>query len=201
MAQVTLAGVTGSKADVPGKLTARLQRALDGSESLRITRGIPGAAVLEGYLIAFSAKWTLLASLADDFMIDGHIAMRTRHIDRVQRHPKHELATRLLSQRGQWPPSTLNPMPPLDDTGPLLQGLAAQAPILSLFVETDDPEVCFIGVPVDWTERALWLDEISTKATWDDTMSQWRYRDITRVDVGGRYEAALFEAAGQPPTR
>ncbi|MGO4604597.1 hypothetical protein [Terrabacter sp. 2YAF2] len=193
--------MTGSKGDISDKLTARLQRALDRSEAVRITRGIPVADVLEGYLIASSAKWTLLASLADDFTIDGHIAMRTRHIHRVQRHPKHEVATRLLTQRGQWPPSTLNPMPPLNGTGPLLQGLAAQVPTLSVFVETDDPEVCFIGVPVDWTDRAMWLDEISPKATWDDTMSKWRYRDITRVDVGGRYEAALFEATGPPPTR
>lgn len=196
-----LAGVTGSKSDISGKLTARLQRALDGPEPVRVTRGILGADVLEGYLIASSAKWTLLASLADDFTIDGHIAVRTRHIHRVQRRPKHDLATRLLTRHGQWPPSALNPMPPLEDTGALLQGLAAQAPTLTVFVETDDPTVCFIGAPADWTAGAMWLDEISPHATWDDTISKWRYRDNTRVDIGCRYEAALFEAAGPPPTR
>lgn len=193
--------MTRSKSGVPEKLTARLQRALDGPEAVRVTRAILGADVLEGYLIASSAKWTVLARLADDFTIDGHVAVRTRHISRVQRHPKHELASKLLTGRGQWPPSTLETMPPLDVTGSLLQGLAAHGPTLSVFVESDDPEVCFIGVPVDWTERALWLDEISPQATWEDTLSQWRYRDITRVDVGGRYEAALLEAAGPPPTR
>jgi hypothetical protein len=93
------------------------------------------------------------------------------------------------------------PVPPLDETPALLQGLAAPASTLTVFVETDDPTLCFIGKPVDWTDRAMWIEEISPNATWDDTMSKWRYRDITRIDVGCRYEAALFEVAGPPPAR
>ncbi|WP_344254698.1 hypothetical protein [Terrabacter carboxydivorans] len=193
--------MTGSRSDTSDRLTARLQRALGASEAVRITRSIPGADVLEGFVIASGAKWTLLASLADDFTIDGHIAIRTRQVERVQRHPQRDGATRLLTQRGHWPPPTLNPMSPLDDTRVLIHGLAAQSPTVSLFVETDDPDVCFIGVPVERTDRSAVLDEISPEATWEDTVSRWRYRDITRVDVGCRYEAAPVEAAGPPPTR
>lgn len=193
--------MTGSTGDVPDTLTTRLQRAVEASEAVRVTRGIAGADVLDGYVVGFGTKWTLLACLADDFTIDGHTAVRTRHIDRVQPYRQHEVATRRLTQRGHWPPSTVDPMPSLDDTASMLQGLAAHGPTLSVFVETHDPDVCFIGVPVEQTGRSLWLDEISATATWDDTTSRWRYRDITRVDVGGRYEAALVEAAGPPPRR
>lgn len=193
--------VTKSKKDGHAQLLARLQRALDGAEPVRLTRGIRGADVLEGYLLATGPKWTLLATLADDYALDGYIAIRTRDIDRVQRHRRGDLATRLLKGRGQWPPLAPDPLPPLDGTGALLESLAAHAPTMTVHVENDDPEVCFIGAPMEWTERAVWIQEVSPTAEWDDTLSKWRFRDVTRVDVGGRYEAALFEVAGPPPPR
>lgn len=78
----------------------------------------------------------------------------------------------------------------------MLRALAGRSPVLSVFIERDDPDVCFIGVPVKWGRRSVWLSEINAGAEWDDTVSKWRYRDITRVDVGGRYEANLIEVAG-----
>ncbi|MFZ1175101.1 MAG: hypothetical protein WAO15_02245 [Mycobacterium sp.] len=180
-------------------LRARLQRAQHGQEPVRLTRGIAGADVLEGYVLAIGPKWTLLANLADDGTLDGYVAIRTRDIARVQRHLKGDFPTRLLTARGQWPPRLPEPIPPLDATAALLQTLAAAAPTVTVHVENDDPEVCFIGAPVGWTAGALWMQEISPSATWDDTLSTWRYRDVTRVDVGARYEAALYEVAGPPP--
>jgi hypothetical protein len=81
----------------------------------------------------------------------------------------------------------------------MLQCLASQAPTVTVHVENDEPGVCFIGVPMEWTDGALWMQEISPRATWDDTLSKWRFRHITRVDVGASYEAALYEVAGPPP--
>lgn len=197
----TLWRVTKTKRSNRAHLQGRLQRAVDAIEPVRLTRGIPGADVLEAYVLATGPKWTLLANLADNFALDGYIAIRTRDIDRVQRHLKGDFPTRLLRGRGHWPPPPPDPMPSLERTADMLRSLASHVPTVTVHVEHDDPEVCFIGAPVEWTDRALWMQEISPKATWDDTLSKWRFRDVTRVDVGASYEAALYEVAGPPPQR
>jgi hypothetical protein len=43
------------------------------------------------------------------------------------------------------------------------------------------------------------LLEINPDATWDDTPSEYRLSEITRVNFGGDYEDALYLVGGSPP--
>ncbi|RNI23933.1 hypothetical protein EFY87_06620 [Flexivirga caeni] len=143
-------------------------------------------------------KWTLLASIAEDLALDGYVALRTRDIARVGAPVGGDVSTRVLAARQQWPPSAPKSVP-LDRTGALLRRFADVAPLLSLYTETDDPDECFVGKPVRWADTEVCLREISPAARWEDTVSVWRYREITRVEVGDGYAAALAEVGGEPP--
>lgn len=169
-------------------------------DALRVVRSIDGADVLEGFVLGLGKKWVLLARLGDA-SLDGFVAVRLDDLARVQPIRSGSFYPRLLMLRGQWPPESgvaLN----LDSTDTIVRTAAAAAaalPLLTLYIERDDPDVCFIGVPVQIADKSVWLQEVNHQAVWDDTLSRWRYAEVTRLGFRGRYESALLEVAGPPP--
>lgn len=107
--------------------------------------------------------------------------------------------TRLLKGRGQWPLAGLQTVPNLHRTESMLHDLSALFPAFSIYEEDRDPRNCTVGAPVDWTTGAVWITEVTPTACWDDSLTKSRFRDISRVDVGDRYERNLLEVAGPPP--
>jgi hypothetical protein len=91
-------------------------------------------------------------------------------------------------------------LPDLDlnsDRG-LITSAAKASPLITIHVEYERPDVCFIGVPVRITSKSIDLHEVTPRATWRDDRRRWKYSDISRVEVGGGYEAALHAVAGPP---
>jgi hypothetical protein len=77
----------------------------------------------------------------------------------------------------------------------LLRSASFAFPLVTIHRESADPDVCHIGRVVSVTDKALTLHEVTPGATWDDGMSVYKLREITRVDVGGGYEEALARVA------
>lgn len=70
----------------------------------------------------------------------------------------------------------------------------APFPLVTLHTEVADPDVCYIGRPVQLTSRVV---TIGPDATWDD--DEWltlAWADVTRIDFGGDYAQALALVAG-----
>lgn len=69
----------------------------------------------------------------------------------------------------------------LDSTQELITSTAAGLSLLTIHIERDDRGVCFIGVPAEISAGSLWLQALNHQAEWDDTLSRWKYREITRL--------------------
>jgi hypothetical protein len=80
----------------------------------------------------------------------------------------------------------------------LIADAAELAPLVTLHIEKEDPNVCFIGRPVRFGRRSVRLLEISPEADWADRPTKWRFDDLTRIEFGGRYEEALMLIGGLP---
>ena len=129
---------------------------------------------------------------------NGYLALRLSDVSRVKRcGGPDDFVGRALAARGEWPPAPVDV--DLDSVAGLIKTAADVAPLVTLLVEEDDPNVCFIGRPVRFTDRSVRLLEITPKAKWAQRPTKWAFKDVTRVDFGGRYEDALAVVGGPPP--
>ncbi len=179
-------------------LVARLTRAKDRQERVRITRDTPGAYGVAGYVLDIGAKWFLVADV-DVAGSDGFVALRLRDVERVWRAENDELHRRAQELRGTWPPAGPASAIDLDTTRSLIRDAGAAARLIAVHTEYEDPEALYVGVPeVDESKRFL-LVEVSENGRWEDQVGRWSLGVVSRVDFGGRYEELLADLAGPRP--
>ncbi|WP_426572669.1 hypothetical protein [Aquihabitans sp. McL0605] len=165
-------------------------------ELVLLRRNIWKADILEGFVVDLDDGWTVI-NVVYDVGLNGWSVVRLSTLREVERQPPTSFLSRALVRFGEQPE-------PLDadlsSCEAVIRSLAVSFPLLTIFTEADDPRVCAVGRPVRLTKSAVHLLDISAEGTWDETKPRrFRYDDITRIDVGGRYETALHELGGYPP--
>lgn len=175
-----------------------LRRAMATRAPVRLTRHIPGADVIQGYVVGIGRKWVLLANL-DSLRIDGYIAVRLTDIARLQPRRTRVLTKKVVRARNTWPPAAPTTAVDLDTTRRLIATAHEHATLVVLHPEREDPDVAFVGVPSKYGPRSLWLTEITPKAKWNGSISEWKFAEITRVEFSGSYEKDLLLVGGPPP--
>jgi hypothetical protein len=178
------------------KVNTQLARAAEKLELVRLRRGIPGADEIEGYVLDIGAEWVLLSRFDPGVFLNGSEVVRRSDIVGAGKRPSRQFGRRALELHGEWPPTLPGWEVPLDDVGSLLFAVAERRPLLTIYVEADDPDACFIGAPVKVGRRKLSLVEVSPRAVWDAKPTKWPLEDITRIDFGSRYEQALYDVGG-----
>lgn len=181
-------------------MRSRLERARVAQRGIRLVRSIPGVDVIEAYVLDVGSKWVLLAAV-DVARVDGYVALRVRDIEGIQPLKPDAFYRKASELAGVWPPAL--PAAPIDlsTTRSLIETAHLHATLVNLQIEREDPDVAFIGVPTRWSQKKVWLNEVSNRAIWDDTISKWPFADITRVEFSSTYENDLLLVAGPPPDR
>jgi hypothetical protein len=176
-----------------------LRRALEEKSHVVIKRGIKKADQIRGYVLAIDQAWMLLAKTRDGGYTDGFSVLRIADITKVQ--PDKSFGAQFLRQMDQWPPA--GPSGPIDLSGPqtIITGAAAVQTLVTLYTEVKWPDECYIGAPVDWEKKRVWLLEVDGQARWERDMSAYHLKKITRIEFGGDYEKALLAVAGPLPPR
>ncbi len=177
----------------PAKMKEKLERFTAGRQLVQITRRLKGADRLEGFLVDQGERWILLHLVTPHgFSLDGYVALRSVDIKSCKRWGAEHgsFPSRCLEYFGEIPvvPTGLD----LARTHRLIGSAATRWPLLTLFVEIEDPDVCFVGQPVSVSSRHLHLLPISPEAEWQEEPIRYDLRDITRIQFGGRYEEALY---------
>jgi hypothetical protein len=86
----------------------------------------------------------------------------------------------------------------LDSVSEILRTANKAFPLVTIHREKINPDVCHIGRITRIDESAVLLLEIDPDAVWDTEPTEYRLKEITRVDFGGGYEEALFLVGGAP---
>ena len=164
-------------------------------EFVRIQRRIPGADDVVGHVVLVGATWVLIGVL-NEGCPNGWVAVQADDIASAESEPGGRFVRRGLEHQRCWPADA--PRAPLvlsEGARSLIVSAASYFPLVTLYVEREDPFHCFIGRPVTWTENYLSWQEMDLAATWSDEPCEWDLSTITRVDFGGQYETALARVA------
>ena len=181
------------------KIRGQLERAAQDQHLVRVSRAIKGSDDMDGSVIALSDAWVLLAVLAPRIDLDGYAALRIHDIAKVTRRGGEDsFVVRALQARGEWPPQIVDIN--LEGLPAIIASAAEIAALVTLHLEATDPDVCYIGRPVKLTNKQVHLLDITPSARWRDQPRKWPLTDVTRVEIGGRYEQALALVGGPPPT-
>lgn len=181
------------------KIRGRLERASQDQQLVRVSRAIRGSDDIDGFVIAHSRAWVLLAVVDSRIDLDGYAALRIQDIAKVTRRGGEDsFVVKALLARRQWPPRVVDIN--LEGLPALIASAAEMAPLVTLHLEAMDPDVCYIGRPVKLTHKRVHLLDITPSAQWRDRPRKWHLADVTRVEIGGRYEQALALVGGPPPT-
>jgi hypothetical protein len=165
-------------------------------------KGFAKAGRLIGFVVAAGKEWLLLHEVDPDlWMLDGHVAVRLRHVTQLIPclYKGSDYPTRVLRHFGEDRPHAL-PEIDLSSVRTLVKTAAATAPLIGIECEKSAPKCAFFGVPLKMKKGVLTLRDINVDGRWDPTPSKHRLSDITRVQVGTRYEQALAAIGGPTPT-
>lgn len=172
-----------------------LQAALDAGQPVLARRNLWKADHLEGFVVNVDRGWAVL-HLVVDVGLNGWSAVRLDTIRDVVRQPADAFITRALAWAGERPePAGLD----TSSISELLRSASTEFPLITLYTEAADPNVCAIGRPTHLGGSKVTFLDVSSEAVWADEPRKFRLDDLTRVDVGGRYEHVLHHLAGYPP--
>lgn len=175
-----------------------LESAAGAQAIVRLSRSIRRSDTMEGFVVGLGQRWVLLAVLDPNMYLNGYAALRLKDVSKVKRRGgPNTFVGRVLTRRGHWPPVAVDVN--LDSVGDLIASAAELGPLVTLHIEKEAPDVCFIGRPVRLTHRSVRLLEINPEAQWADQPTKWRFADLTRVEFGGKYEEALVLIGGHRP--
>lgn len=172
-----------------------LRAALEAGEPVVARRSLWKADHLEGFVVKVDREWAVLHVVVD-VDLNGWAAVRLDSVRDVVRQPADAFITRALDWAGERPVD-----PGLDTSSiqELLRSASTEFPLITIYTEAADPTVCAIGRPTHLGASKLRFLDVSSEAVWADEPRKLRLDDITRIDVGGRFEHVLHHLAGYPP--
>ncbi len=149
----------------------------------------------DGYIAAVGTDFFALELVSDSIRFDGFNCLRYADVTTFENPaPYANFQTKALGMRGLHRQESL----PVDLSGlsPLLRTAGAAFPLLTIHIESSDPDVCFIGKVASVSDERLDLIQVTPDAECEVGATQFALSEITRVDFGGDYEDALLLVAG-----
>jgi hypothetical protein len=150
----------------------------------------------EGWVVGVGAAFVALLLIRDDQCYDGVACFRLQDVQRLRPAPHPQFVRTVLRLRGQRRPRLRLR---LDDAGSALRSIARAFPLVTIHRERLHPDECNIGKLAEVDAGTFGLQEINPGAKWERRVTTYRLRDVTRIEGGGGYEAALWLVGGEAP--
>lgn len=152
---------------------------------------------IRGYVLDVGPRFFLLAVVSDRIWFDGFEVFRISDVRRLEPDPYDGFVQSALGARGE----TLRRSPGVSVASieKILETANRAFSLVTIHRELVDPDCCWIGEVVRVRRGIVSLREICPDATWDDHPTDYRLREITRVNFGGDYEEALHLVGGPAP--
>ncbi len=166
---------------------------------VQLTRGAFEEESDLAYVCALGSELALLLRVSNEIYLNGFSVVRIADVTELEApHDHADFVEEALRRRGEAVAEA--PAVSLLGMAAAIRTAGRLFPLLTLFREETNAEVCHIGRVVEVSDDRIHLLEIDPDAEWDDETTAYRVAEITRVDFGGRYEEALGLVGGEPPT-
>ena len=142
-------------------------------------------------------EWLILA-VQWEGGFDGHALIRVADVGHVETFASSTFITRALENEGNSPLPRLDGVD-LSSTRAALRSLTEAGYLLSIHNERDHPDETLIGIPRNFGKKKFRLQHVDTEGTWEGEDATFRYRSVSRVDIGNSYGRRLLGVAGHPP--
>lgn len=164
--------------------------ALTQGAQVRVTREGLEDGWADGFLMGTGPDFFAIQLLDHGIRLDGFSCMRYADVTSIDAPPPYSaFHDRVLAMRGQVPARSFSV--DLSSVSALIRTAGAAYPIVTIHLESQDPDCCYIGKVMSVDEEAVAIRSIDPGGTWEDGADAYSLSEITRVDFGGAYEEAL----------
>ncbi|MCS4275982.1 hypothetical protein M2390_001154 [Mycetocola sp. BIGb0189] len=178
------------------KIARRLSRSLTECIPVEIVDRFSDGETRTGLVLALGEDWILLQSIRDAGFYDGYAILRRKDIRRVR---LRDTFVPYLREHREWPP----PLPAgeinLASAATILADVARIASVFVFAEEWRRPGAVWLGTPVEWDARAMWIVMINPDCTWEDGAREALFTNLTRVEFDDDYSRAVHAVAGPMP--
>jgi hypothetical protein len=152
-----------------------------------------------GFVVGVEASFALIHYCNLNIVcLDGYSTVPLTEMRKVQMVDEEAFLSRALQVKG------MQPLPQPDilllDFPGMLSSANAHFPLITVHIDHQEPDTCYVGRVETMTSKTLTLRQINIHAQWSRSRS-FKFKDITRVEFGGGYEQALWMVAEQDRRR
>ena len=179
------------------KIRERLKASLDGGQIVTVVRDAFEISMSDGFVIALTDEWVVMHAIGDGVYLDDIVMLRLRDVSRVWFRDDDAYHHRAIASLGT--------SVAIFDCGnsvcasELLKLTSARADIFAIHLEVLDHEPLSIGRLTRLRKKSFDLHYVGRDGVWANEVERWKYRDVTRIEVGGRYLGALNRFADPYP--
>lgn len=181
----------------PRKVRHRLGQSLTNGRIATVVRGAFDIDMTDGFVIGLTNEWVVMHTLDAGVYLDEIVMLRLEDVSEVwfrDDDAYHRRATAALGER----------VASFDcdadvSAADLIKAVSARADIFSLYFEVLDGEPLFIGRLIKLRNKSFDMHYLGRDGVWAREAERWKYRHVTRIEVGGRYLNALNRFADPHP--
>ena len=174
----------------------KLIKAANDGTLVRVYRDHKEPGWAHGYVEGVGKDWFALSLVDDGARFDGFNCIRVKDISKIVPDPHANFLEAAMKKRGE----KRRRFKSLDVSSlqSLMRTAMTKYPLLTVHLESDQDNVCYIGRVVTVAGDQVTMREVTPDGTWEPKNSCYEFSAITRVDFGGAYEQALYLVSGAP---
>jgi hypothetical protein len=144
-----------------------------------------------GYLLDYNEEWVLLKYNSDDYVIDGYIILKNKHVTRYKRGDSEKFTQKILDLKGEKPKG--DETIPIIGLKEILLFLSGRFGIFQFSMKSHS--TCWLGTVKKITGSDLKIDYLTPRATWTKTMPPFKLGNIRTIQFDTDYINSLMLVA------
>jgi len=181
----------------PSKVSRRLGESLSDRRIVTAVRDGFDITMTDGFVIRLTDDWVVMHALGDGVYLDDIVILRLNDVSRVWFRDDDAYHHRAIDGLGEQV-ATFDCDASIS-TSDLLRAASARADIFAVRFEGLAEEPLSIGCLCALRKKAFDMHYLGRDGVWANEIERWKYHDVTRMEVGGRYLEALNRFADRYP--
>lgn len=140
-----------------------------------------------GYLIDYNNDWVLLKYNKVDYVVDGYIILKNKHVLEFKRDESEKFRQKILDLKGHKPSD--KEKIPIDNIKTILTYITDRFDIFQFNMRVD--QTCWLGRVKKIVGSELKIDYMTPRATWTNSMPPFKLGNIRTIEFDTDYINSL----------